>query len=528
MKNFTPFTRASSSLVIKKFILCCCLVAGVTTMSWSQATLNPSFPANAKICTGANVNFSVAASATGTITYQWQESTDGGISWSDLVENSTTATNPANGIYTGTKGSILTITRAPSTMNGDKYRSIVYVNGTSPVTSNPATLNVGPDVNLDDLISTNCPTTPNTLNTAAAAGVSYQWQVSSNAGSSWANVIDGADPSGVTYTGGATGALLISPLTTAIDGYQYRYIANDGLGCIITSGVTTQKVPTLAVTSLPGAGTVTANVGASASIPATVTAGTGPFTYQWQLAVGAGAFSNISTSNTSYNGVTTGTLGIPSVTTAMYSNRYRVVVKNAGNCAAASSTFVQIGLPATLPLTVDGFSADKQDASTVKLMWNVDPGFAAALYTVQRSTDGVSFVDEGSVKGETGKTSYVFMDGMAGLAVVQYRLKITGSDGLILYSTIVKIMDGAADRIALRPSFTAGGLTNLYTATSSSVAIVLTVTDVMGRRQWSESIKLEKGEHYTPLDVSRLSNGIYFVHVTGADGSSKTLPFVKN
>jgi hypothetical protein len=89
-------------------------------------------------------------------------------------------------------------------------------------------------------------------------------------------------------------------------------------------------------------------------------------------------------------------------------------------------------------------------------------------------------------------------------------------------------MDGAADRIALRPSFTAGGLTNLYTATSSSVAIVLTVTDVMGRRQWSESIKLEKGEHYTPLDVSRLSNGIYFVHVTGADGSSKTLPFVKN
>jgi len=529
MKNFTPVRRELFTLVLKKTILLCCLVAGPATISWSQASLNSSFPANSKICTGTNASFSVVATATGTITYQWQESTDGGITWNNLVENSTTGVNPANGIYTGATSAVLTITRAPSTMNGNKYRSTVKVNGINPVSSIAATLNVGPDVSLDDATSTNCPTTSNTLNTASAAGVSYQWQVSSNAGVSWTNIVDGADPSGVTYTGGASGSLLLSPLTTSIDGYQYRYIANDGAGCIITSGVTTQKVPTLAVTSLPAAGLITADVGASVSIPATVTAGTGPFTYQWQLAVGAGAFSNISTSNTSYTSVTTSTLGVPSVTTAMYSNRYRVVVKNVGGCTAASSTFVQIGLPVTLPVTISSFTGEKQSSSAVKLSWAVDASFIVQSYTVQRSADGTSFTDVGSLKGENGKTNYTFIDGTAGRGVVQYRLKMAKLDNPDTYSAVIKIStDEVRNRIGLRPSFTTEGFTSLYTMLEKYEAFIVTVTDVTGRLLWSESIKVEKGENYTPLNVSRLGKGIYYVHIVSSDGISQTLPFVKN
>jgi len=528
MKNYTPFTTGSFSLVVKKIILSCCLVTGITTMTWAQATLNSSFPANAKVCIATNATFKVAATATGTITYQWQESTDGGITFTPLVENSTPGANPANGIYTGTQTSTLTITRAPSTIDGRKYQAIVYVNGINPVVSNAATLNVSPSASLDDASSTNCPSTIQTLNSGGTAGASYQWQVSSNGGSSWTNIVDGADPTGVTYSG-STSNLVISPLTTAIDGYKYRYTANDNAGCTITSGVTTQLVPALAVTNLPTAGSITATVGQTVSIPATVTAGTGPFTYQWQSAVGAGAFSNIATSNTSYTGQTSNTLVIPSVTAAMFNNRYRVIVKNAGGCTAASTNFIQIGLMVVTPLTIEDFTAEKQEGSAVKLMWTVDPAFAASSYTVQRSPDGLSFTDAGSIKGETGKTEYGFTDEMKGSAVVQYRIKMTSQDGMVVYSGLVKITDGAAaDHIELRPSFTAGGLTNLFTSTSRSEAFILTVTDVMGRRQFSQSVKLEKGEHYTPLDVSRLSKGLYFVNITSPDGISKTLSFVKN
>ncbi|HWK03629.1 MAG TPA: T9SS type A sorting domain-containing protein [Puia sp.] len=529
MKISTPFFKELYSHLFKKIILSFGLITCLTTVTRSQASLNPSFPASTTICTGLNATFSVAATATGTITYQWQESIDGGLTWNNLIENTTTGLNPATGIYTGTTGPVLTITRTPSTMTGNKYQSIVSVNGINSVTSGIATLNVGPDVSLDNVTSMNCPATSATLNTAGAVGVNYQWQVSSNAGSSWSNIIDGADASGVTYTGGATSILTISPLTTSIDGYLYRYVANDGAGCVITSGITTQKVPTLAVFTLPAAGSITASVGSSVSIPATITAGTGPFTYQWQVASGAGAFNVISNSNTAYSGATTSTLTILSVTTTTYTNRYRVTVKNAGGCATASSSFAQVNTNVTLPLKLETFTAQKQGSAAVKLLWTVDGQYAAQSYTVQGSADGYTFTDRGLVKGEAGKTAYSYLDDGPGIGISLYRIKITDQDGSAVYSAIVKVInDDVANRIELRPSITAEGFTSLYTALAQSEAVVLTVTDVTGRLQWSQSIKLEKGENYTLLNVSRLSKGIYYIHVTGNDGISKAMPFVKN
>ena len=529
MKIYTPFFKEPYSHLFKEITLSCCLIMFLTTIARSQASLNPSLPSNTKICTGTNATFSVAATASGTITYQWQESTDGGTTWNNLIENTTTGSNPATGIYTGTTGPVLTITRAPSTMNGNKYQSIVSVNGINSIASNQATLNVGPDVSLDDVTATNCPGTSATLNTASAAGVSYQWQVSSNGGGSWTNITDGADASGVTYTGGVTGVLTISPLTTSIDGYLYRYVANDGLGCVITSGVTTQKVPTLAAFTLPPAGSITASVGSSVSIPATITAGTGPFSYQWQVATGAGSYTNILSSNTAYSGATTSTLTILSVTTTTYTNRYRVTVKNAGNCITASSSFAQVSTNVVLPLELETFTAQKQGSASVKLLWTVSGLHAGESYTAEGSTDGYSFIGRGFVNGQGGKTSYSFLDTDAGNSFTFYRIKMTDQDGGAVYSHVVRVAENdIANRIELRPSITADGFTSLYTVLVQNESVVLTVTDVTGRLQWSQSVKLEKGEYYTPLNVSRLNKGIYYVHVTSSDGISKALPFVKN
>lgn len=508
---------------MKNSLLIFFLLTGVCLNALSQATLNPSFPSNKSICTQATTSFSVSASGSGTLTYQWQESTDGGTTWNDLLEGATTGINPANGIYTGTTGPTLTITRAPSTMNGNKYKAIVYLNGGNPVASAQATLNVGPDVSLDDASSTNCPATSHTLNTAGAGGVSYQWQV--NSGSGWSNVVDGTDPSGVVYSGGATGSMTIGSLAPAVNGYQYRYIANDGHGCVITSGVTTQLVPALAVFTLPTAGSITANVGDAVNIPVTITSGTGPFTYQWLTAVGAGSFSNISTSNPSYTGATSATLTIPSMTTALYSNRYRVTIKNAGGCTSATSSFIQVGVPVVLALGVEDFKAEKQGGSAVKLSWTGN-GLASPAYVVERSVDGVSFGDVGKVSGEAGKTVYGFMDVAPGFSSLQYRLRIQGQDSSFIYSSVVKVA-GDAGRMELRPSFVTGGSTNLYVSMGQRGEVMVTVSDIMGRVQWSGALRLEKGENRMPLDVSRFGKGLYFVKVSGA-GVSQTLSLVKN
>jgi|GEM_PF-1453630 len=528
MKNFTLLRGPLFSSGLKAKILALGLTAGWATNGWSQATLNPALPANKKICTGANATFSVSATAAGTITYQWQESIDGGTTWNDLVENSTTGVNPANGIYTGTASSTLTITRAPSTMNGNKYRSNVFVNGGSKVTSIQAVLNVGPDISLDDASVTNCPGTAGTLNAAGTAGVSYQWQVSTNGGSSWSNVIDGPDPSGATYSGGSAASLVISPLTVSNNNYRYRYTANDGQGCVITSGVTTQLVPTLADFTLPAAGLVSGGIGSSVSISATVTAGTGPFKYQWYVAVGAGAFTPISTSNTAYSGATSSTLTINSVTNATYTNRFRVIIKNAGNCSSASTAFTTIGIPTVLPIMIQSFNAERQAGPAVNLSWAVNPAFAIQTYTVERSTDGEHFTEAGTVKGESGKTAYSLVD-EAGGGAVRYRLKMANLDHAISYSSIISIgAQNVAEQIALRPNYTTGGTTMLYTALPAAEALMVTVMDIAGRVQWSQPARLAKGETYTSLDISRLVKGVYYVRVSGNNGISKTLTLIKN
>jgi len=163
------------------------------------------------------------------------------------------------------------------------------------------------------------------------------------------------------------------------------------------------------------------------------------------------------------------------------------------------------------------------------LEWVVDAQVRPQSYTIQRSADGFSFADIGLVKGDSVKTSFSFTDGKPGTGALQYRIKMTDRDGVATYSAIAKVAnDESTNCIELRPSFTESGSTSLYTTLVQNEVIILTITDVAGRRQWSGSASLGKGACYTPLDVSHLSKGLYYVHITSKDGISKTLPFVKH
>lgn len=93
-------------------------------------------PANSAISSGDNTSFSVTASGTGTLTYQWQESTDGGTTWNNISNG---GTNPA---YSNATTASLTLNNVPVGHNNYQYRCIV--SGTCPpaANSNSATLTV--------------------------------------------------------------------------------------------------------------------------------------------------------------------------------------------------------------------------------------------------------------------------------------------------------------------------------------------------------------------------------------------------
>ncbi len=113
----------------------CTSPARTVVVTVNQPTvLNANIPANQTICTDKVATFTVAVTAgTGPHSYQWQVSTNNGVSW----------TNVANGgVYSGATTATLTITAPPVSMNGYQYRAIVT--GAAPCaaqTSRVATLN---------------------------------------------------------------------------------------------------------------------------------------------------------------------------------------------------------------------------------------------------------------------------------------------------------------------------------------------------------------------------------------------------
>ncbi|HEY4248090.1 MAG TPA: hypothetical protein VGM64_14665 [Lacunisphaera sp.] len=67
--------------------------------------------------------------------------------------------------------------------------------------------------------------------TAMVVGGSGQWQVSSD-GSSWNNLIDGGQYSGVT-----TGTLLVNGVTPALNGFKFRFVSGGGTSNMVSLGV---------------------------------------------------------------------------------------------------------------------------------------------------------------------------------------------------------------------------------------------------------------------------------------------------
>ena len=131
-------------------------------------TINPATtistqPSSQTVCADSAVTFNVVVSGSGTLTYQWQRSTDGGTTWSDI---------------TGQTGSSLSLSGVTYSMNNYQYRVVVTSSVCGSVNSNSATLTVsdGPIVNAgsDQTVCANVATVSLTgTNTGGAA--TYLW-----------------------------------------------------------------------------------------------------------------------------------------------------------------------------------------------------------------------------------------------------------------------------------------------------------------------------------------------------------------
>jgi hypothetical protein len=286
------------------------VTSAAATLTVNAATVGPSIttqPTSQTVTAGQTASFSVAATGTAPLSYQWQK----------------------NGVaISGATSSSYTTSATSSSDNGAQF-TVVVSNTAGSVTSNAATLTVNAAPVAPSITSQPTNQTVTTGQTAsfsvAATGtapVSYQWQKSG------ANIV------------GATASSYTTPVTSSSDnGAQFKVVVSNTAGSVTSNAVTlTVNAAPVApsITTQPTNQTVTAGQTASFSVAAT---GTAPLSYQWQK------------SGANIVGATASSYTTPATTTSDTGSTFRVVVSNsAGMVTSAAATLtVNAAIPPTFP-----------------------------------------------------------------------------------------------------------------------------------------------------------------------------------
>jgi hypothetical protein len=311
-------------------------------------------PAGQTVTAGQTASFSVVATGTAPLSYQWRKN-------SVAVSGATFATyaTPAT----------------TSSDNGAQF-TVVVTNTAGSVTSSAATLTVNPapvppsiTTQPVNLTVTAGQTASFTVAATGTAPLSYQWNRNGTA-------ISGATSS--SYTTAAT--------TSSDNGAQFAVAVSNSAGSVTSNAATLTVNPapvSPSITSQPANQTVTAGQTASFFVTAT---GTAPLSYQW------------SRNSVAISGATSASYTTPATTGSDNGAKFTVLVTNtAGSVTSSAATLtvtaaaptVAISFPAngatvSGTITVSGTASDSLGVSSVQVQ--VDSGaFSTASGTTNWS-----------------------------------------------------------------------------------------------------------------------------------------------
>ncbi len=402
----------------------CSVTTNAATLSVSGPltwTLNPSGQTRCSGSTAAFVATAVNAGA-GAVTYKWQVSDDN-LTWTDLTDNA---------VYMGSTSNTLMLSNVAG-LGGKYYRALATTVGCTDLPSAAAQLVVqGPvDIVTDPTDLTTCSgSTASFTGTATNAGagtILYQWQISTDGGTTWANIAN----SGV-YSNATTATLNISN-TAGLTGMKYRLGAKSSQCSFDWSNAATLTIEgPLSFTQHPG--NLTACAGNPATLSATsANAGSGTVVYQWQVSTDAGATWSDISNDATYAGVTSPNLTIQ-VATALAGYRYRVNITTATCTTVVSSNSASLTVQGPITFTTQPTEQTVCSPSSASFIATATMTGGSLTYRWQ-TFDGTNWVNLSNVAPYSGtSTQTLIISNTAGLNGKKYRLSASSTQCAALFS----------------------------------------------------------------------------------------------
>ncbi|MBC7391198.1 MAG: T9SS type A sorting domain-containing protein, partial [Opitutaceae bacterium] len=255
----------------------------ITISIYSSVTIN-TVSSPQRICSGDSPSLligSTPSGGNGSYTYQWQSS-------------------PDNSTWTSIGGATLINYQPPALAVNTYYRRNVISATCNTNNSTGILISVDPPttVSVQPAVTTfTCPTVPVNISiTGSGQNLSYQWQLSTDNGSTWNDII-----SNVLYGNFTTATLTVKQASLAYNGYQYRVRVSGDCGG--GSSVVFSNASTLNVYTSPTI-TVTPSSAAICAGTSTTLVASGANTFAWSPGGLTGASQTLSPASTTIYTVT--------------------------------------------------------------------------------------------------------------------------------------------------------------------------------------------------------------------------------
>ncbi|HMK04931.1 MAG TPA: T9SS type A sorting domain-containing protein, partial [Ferruginibacter sp.] len=271
-------------------------------------------------------------------------------------------------------------------------------------------------------------------------------------------------------------------------------------GTISTAGTLTVLVPVI-INAQPIDKTACVNGNTSFSVTATGS----NLTYQWQVSVAGGPFTDLS--NTApYSGVFTNTLTITNNSLSLSTNRYRVIVTGTP-CGAVTSN--------TATLTINPLPVVVVTAAPYSRLY---PGLRATLFTTV-SPPGVytyKWFKNGTLVPDSIRDRYaVDID-----AFGTYSATVTDVNGCTsLLSNLQTISDSVSSWLFIYPNPNMGRFqVRYYSQVNNSTARYVTLFDAKGSKVYSRSFLVTRPYDRIDVNATNLQSGIYLLELSDPNG----------
>lgn len=319
---------------------------------------------------------------------------------------------------------------------------------------------------------------------ATGTTLTYQWQVSTDGGGVYNDIINGGS-----YAGATTTALTISGATVSMNGYMYRAMISGTCTPPTPSNAATLTVRVPAVINTSPVNKAVC-VGNSTSFTVSAT-GVTP-AYQWQVSTDGGInYSDIP-------GATTATYNITNATMALNGNRYRCAV-TVTPCGAVMSA---PGILTVNPLPVVTLSIEPLSAITAGQTTYVTVGSVAPGSTFSWTLNGTP------IAGATGRSVSATINGLG-----SYRATVTDNNGCTNTSAALDLQGAATTKLFIYPN-PSNGQFQIHYYTPYIANRTISIYNAAGRMVARKEFNVTTNYTIMNFDLRNLPAGYYTAHIS--------------